>query len=105
MAPHEAPAAAPAASGSYPLDEARCRAVLRDIGWGVLAAVEGETLPDVHPYSVPVAYAFDGDAIFVATRAGRKLRALEPSLLVVGHGGPVSNPTAAMDKAIKSAGG
>lgn len=77
MAPHEAPAAAPAASGSYPLDEARCRAVLRDIGWGVLAAVEGETLPDVHPYSVPVAYAFDGDAIFVATRAGRKLRALE----------------------------
>lgn len=72
-----APAAGVPARGSYPLDEERCRAVLRDIGWGVLAAVEGDSMADALPFSVPVGYAFDGDAIYVATRPGRKLRALE----------------------------
>jgi glyoxylase-like metal-dependent hydrolase (beta-lactamase superfamily II) len=37
--------------------------------------------------------------------SAQKLRALEPSMLVVGHGGPVRNPAQTMDKAIKSAGG
>jgi glyoxylase-like metal-dependent hydrolase (beta-lactamase superfamily II) len=37
--------------------------------------------------------------------SAQKLRALEPALLVVGHGGPVRSPGPAMDKAIRSAGG
>jgi glyoxylase-like metal-dependent hydrolase (beta-lactamase superfamily II) len=37
--------------------------------------------------------------------SAQKLRALDPAVLVVGHGGPVRNPGPAMDKAIKSAGG
>ena len=37
--------------------------------------------------------------------SAQKLRALEPSTLVVGHGGPVRNPHTALDKAIKAAGG
>jgi glyoxylase-like metal-dependent hydrolase (beta-lactamase superfamily II) len=37
--------------------------------------------------------------------SAQKLRALEPAMLVVGHGGPVRNPGPAMDKAISAAGG
>ena len=37
--------------------------------------------------------------------SAQKLRALDPALLVVGHGGPVRSPAAKMDEAIKSAGG
>jgi len=37
--------------------------------------------------------------------SAQKLRALGPSMLVVGHGGPVGNPTQAMDEAIAGAGG
>jgi glyoxylase-like metal-dependent hydrolase (beta-lactamase superfamily II) len=37
--------------------------------------------------------------------SARKLRELEPSMLVVGHGGPVRDPIPAMDKAISAAGG
>jgi glyoxylase-like metal-dependent hydrolase (beta-lactamase superfamily II) len=37
--------------------------------------------------------------------SAKKLRALEPALLVVGHGGPVRSPGPAMDKAIVGAGG
>jgi glyoxylase-like metal-dependent hydrolase (beta-lactamase superfamily II) len=37
--------------------------------------------------------------------SARKLRELDPALIVVGHGGPVRNPRPAMDKAIKGAGG
>jgi glyoxylase-like metal-dependent hydrolase (beta-lactamase superfamily II) len=49
---------------------------------------------------------------FVATwdkakdlESAKALRALEPTLLVFGHGGPVRNPTGEMDKAIAAAGG
>jgi glyoxylase-like metal-dependent hydrolase (beta-lactamase superfamily II) len=35
--------------------------------------------------------------------SARALRALDPSILVVGHGGPVRNPAAAMDQAIARA--
>jgi glyoxylase-like metal-dependent hydrolase (beta-lactamase superfamily II) len=38
-------------------------------------------------------------------QSAKKLRELEPSLLVVGHGGPVRDPGPAMDKAISAAGG
>lgn len=51
-----------------------CLALLRDAGWGILATVE---LERSSPYAVPVAYAYDGDAIYVAMNAGRKLRSLE----------------------------
>ena len=37
--------------------------------------------------------------------SAQKLRELDPAMLVVGHGGPVRNPGAAMDKAIAGAGG
>jgi glyoxylase-like metal-dependent hydrolase (beta-lactamase superfamily II) len=37
--------------------------------------------------------------------SAKKLRELEPAMLVVGHGGPVRNPGAAMNKAISAAGG
>jgi glyoxylase-like metal-dependent hydrolase (beta-lactamase superfamily II) len=36
--------------------------------------------------------------------SAKRLRELEPAMLVVGHGGPVRNPGPAMDKAIASAG-
>ncbi len=37
--------------------------------------------------------------------SARRLRELDPVLLVVGHGGPVRNPGPAMDKAVSAAGG
>jgi glyoxylase-like metal-dependent hydrolase (beta-lactamase superfamily II) len=37
--------------------------------------------------------------------SAKKLRELDPAMLVVGHGGPVRAPHAAMDKAIAGAGG
>lgn len=37
--------------------------------------------------------------------SAKTLRALNPTLLVVGHGGPVRDPGAAMDKAVSAAGG
>jgi glyoxylase-like metal-dependent hydrolase (beta-lactamase superfamily II) len=37
--------------------------------------------------------------------SARALRALEPSVVVVGHGPPIRTPAAAMDKAIAAAGG
>ncbi len=37
--------------------------------------------------------------------SARKLRELDPTLIVVGHGGPVRNPAPAMEKAIARAGG
>src|ERR1700733_6945928 len=40
-----------------------------------------------------------------ALESARRLRALDPALVVVGHGGPVRAPGPAMDKAIASAGG
>jgi glyoxylase-like metal-dependent hydrolase (beta-lactamase superfamily II) len=36
--------------------------------------------------------------------SAQTLRELDPAMLVVGHGGPVRNPAAAMDKAISAAG-
>ena len=37
--------------------------------------------------------------------SAKKLRELEPAMLVVGHGDPVRNPGQAMDKAVSAAGG
>jgi glyoxylase-like metal-dependent hydrolase (beta-lactamase superfamily II) len=37
--------------------------------------------------------------------SARKIRSLDPALLVVGHGGPVRSPASALDRAIARAGG
>ena len=37
--------------------------------------------------------------------SAKRLRELEPTMLVVGHGGPVRTPGPAMDKAVSAAGG
>jgi nitroimidazol reductase NimA-like FMN-containing flavoprotein (pyridoxamine 5'-phosphate oxidase superfamily)/DNA-binding MarR family transcriptional regulator len=63
-----------AVSGSTSLKINECHEVLRECGWGMLSTVEMET---ASPYTVPVAYAFDGEDVYVATGRGRKLRALE----------------------------
>jgi nitroimidazol reductase NimA-like FMN-containing flavoprotein (pyridoxamine 5'-phosphate oxidase superfamily) len=54
------------------LDDAECRELLRDTGWGLLA-----TDDDGQPYAVPVGYAYDEGDIFIATGPGRKLANLE----------------------------
>ena len=63
------------------LSEDACHALLAEVGWGVLSTVElvdqGAAGVVPRPYAVPVAYAFDGVALYVATGPGRKLRALE----------------------------
>lgn len=46
--------------------------VLRDVGWGVLAVGD-----EGGPYAVPIAYGFDGRALYIGTGPGRKLRGLE----------------------------
>lgn len=62
------------AAGTRVLDREGCLAVLGEQVWGVLSVVE---LTSARPYGVPVAYAFDGEAVYVAVKRGRKLRALE----------------------------
>ncbi len=62
---------------SFALDDAGCHSILTEVGWGVLSVVEQEADAESRPYAVPVAYAFDGEGLYVATRRGRKLRALE----------------------------
>ena len=59
----------PIVTDGVPLPE-EARALLRATGWGVLAVRDAETR---RPYAVPVAYAFDGEAIVVATLADRPL--------------------------------
>lgn len=54
------------------LNEDEIRAVLRETGWGILAAEEAG-----QPYAVPVGYGYDGRALYIGSGPGRKLRALE----------------------------
>lgn len=56
------------------LDLAECYALLRERRWGILAVTDAAT---TRPYAVPVAFALDNDAIYIAVGPGRKLRALE----------------------------
>lgn len=56
------------------LERAECHQLLRECGWGVLSVTE---VANARPYAVPVAYAFDGEEIYIAITRGRKLRALE----------------------------
>ncbi|MEW5918878.1 MAG: pyridoxamine 5'-phosphate oxidase family protein, partial [Gemmatimonadota bacterium] len=62
------------ADRSRVLDRAECHQLLSERGWGVVSVTE---VADARPYAVPVAYAFDGEDIYIAMRRGRKLRALE----------------------------
>ena len=68
-----------AARERYDLSLEDCHALLAEVGWGVLSTVEPveQNGTAVRPYAVPIAYAFDGVAVYIATGPGRKLRALE----------------------------
>lgn len=54
------------------LDVEGCRALLQQVGWGILATVSAG-----QPYAVPVGYALGADCIFVASGSGQKLANLE----------------------------
>jgi nitroimidazol reductase NimA-like FMN-containing flavoprotein (pyridoxamine 5'-phosphate oxidase superfamily)/DNA-binding MarR family transcriptional regulator len=58
---------------SIELTEAECRTMLKERGWGVVSIVDATD----RPYAVPLAYAFDGAGLYLATGQGRKLRALD----------------------------
>lgn len=70
------------ATGRQELGPEECTALLRAVGWGVLAVAE---LPPglrrgrwrATPLALPVAYAFHEGVLYVASGPGRKLRALE----------------------------
>ena len=64
--------------------------------------IGGLAVPNHVHWRFPLAYPATWDRAKVVESA-RELRALEPSLLVVGHGGPLPSPAAAMDRAIASA--
>ncbi|HVX38552.1 MAG TPA: pyridoxamine 5'-phosphate oxidase family protein [Gemmatimonadaceae bacterium] len=66
----------PAAARRRALSREECIAVLREIGWGVLAVAERGSSEAV-PIGVPTAYAHDGENLYVAMVEGRKRRALE----------------------------
>lgn len=58
------------------LTDVEMRAILHDIGWGVLSTVDTDS-DGAMPYGVPVAYAYDGTGVYVACGPGRKRMALE----------------------------
>jgi len=58
----------PVRRGPRALSPAEIEAILERNWWGVLA-----TTVDGEPYGVPVAYGYDGDALYFATGPGRKL--------------------------------
>lgn len=58
------------------LTREECVAVLREIGWGVLAVAERDHDGAI-PIGVPTAYAHDGTHLYLAMVDGRKRRALE----------------------------
>lgn len=64
--------------------------------------IGGLAVPNHVHWRFPLAYPATWDRAKVLESA-RELRALDPSLLVVGHGGPLASPAAAMDRAIASA--
>jgi uncharacterized protein len=58
----------PVRRGPRTLSRAEIETILGRNWWGVLATtLNGE------PYGVPVAYGYDGDALYIATGPGRKL--------------------------------
>lgn len=67
-----ATAPAPASSGPRELTPAECRALLREVGWGILSTVGGG-----RPYGVPVGYALGAECVYVASGSGRKRANLE----------------------------
>jgi glyoxylase-like metal-dependent hydrolase (beta-lactamase superfamily II) len=74
--------------------------------------IVGDTLTSIGGLAVSNHYYWRFPLAAMATwdkaediESARKLRALDPTVLVVGHGGPVRAPAAAMDRAIARAGG
>lgn len=49
--------------------------LLRECGWGVVAVVE-DSEQGIVPVAVPVAYALEGERLYLTMTEGRKLRAL-----------------------------
>jgi glyoxylase-like metal-dependent hydrolase (beta-lactamase superfamily II) len=80
--------------------DTRDRAV---IAGDVFTSIGGLTVTNHFHLAFPLAYMGTADPAQDLASA-RTLRALEPSVLVVGHGGPVPDPGAAMEKAIAAAG-
>jgi glyoxylase-like metal-dependent hydrolase (beta-lactamase superfamily II) len=81
--------------------DARDRAVIAGdvfVTMGGLAVTNHFHLP--FPWAAVATWDKDQDLASAKT-----LRALDPSVLVVGHGGPVGHPAAALEKAIAAAGG
>ncbi len=76
MAERRAARAAEGAETRRRLTQRECTAMLRAVGWGVLAVAEIATDGPV-PVAVPIAYAFDGTRLYLAMLDGRKTRALE----------------------------
>ncbi|HYD54334.1 MAG TPA: pyridoxamine 5'-phosphate oxidase family protein [Gemmatimonadaceae bacterium] len=66
-------ASATPGSGPRILSEAECRAVLAEVGWGVLAT-NGQAGT---PYGVPVGYALGRDCLYLASADGLKRRNVE----------------------------
>lgn len=66
-------------AGRVELGAEECMALLRAVGWGVLAVAEvgAGRRERATPVAVPVAYALGDDTVYLAMGAGRKLRALE----------------------------
>ncbi len=73
------------------------------IAGDVFTSVGGLAVSNHFHLAFPFAYmaTADPDEDLASAKA---LRALEPGVLVVGHGRPVRDPGAAMDKAIAAAG-
>jgi glyoxylase-like metal-dependent hydrolase (beta-lactamase superfamily II) len=74
--------------------------------------IVGDTLTSIGGLAVSNHYYWRFPLAVMATwdkgkdvESAKKIRALDPGLLVVGHGGPVRAPGAALDKAIARAGG
>jgi glyoxylase-like metal-dependent hydrolase (beta-lactamase superfamily II) len=81
--------------------DTRDRAV---IGGDVFVSVGGLAVSNHFHLAFPFAYLATWDKA-KDLESAKALRALDPSVLVLGHGGPVREPAAAMEKAIADAGG
>jgi nitroimidazol reductase NimA-like FMN-containing flavoprotein (pyridoxamine 5'-phosphate oxidase superfamily) len=59
----------------HPMSPSDSLRLLRECGWGVLAVAE-ESDQGARPVAVPVAYALEGEWLYLTMTEGRKVRAL-----------------------------
>jgi glyoxylase-like metal-dependent hydrolase (beta-lactamase superfamily II) len=86
--------------GQIALLDVRDRALLAADAYSTLGGVATTSRPYLR-FPLPGLATWDRP---LAARSAQELRALEPSVLVVGHGRPVRDPAAAMDRALARAG-